>query len=215
MRRLRLTPLRLTALLPAIALAFAGVAYAASLPLASAHLFASTQSLAKATCGSTTYDTWVNHASPTQNNGNAATVTIRNTAGSERYAFVRFDIGGCGLPRTAGADSATLTLDVTAATRTNHTISLYPVFTSWNETLNWNGLGGLTIASQPTASFTTTTGSHTLTVTGDLDNAIKAGAFWGWELVETAGSGNNTTTIASSENGTASSRPSLSLTVER
>ncbi len=84
MRRLRLTPLRLTALLPAGALAFAGVAYAASLPLTSGHLFASTQSLTKATCGSTTYDTWVNRSSPNQNNGNATTLKIRNNSGSER-----------------------------------------------------------------------------------------------------------------------------------
>jgi phage tail sheath protein FI len=45
-----------------------------------------------------------------------------------------------------------------------------------------------------------------VTVTADLDRAIKAGAFWGWELMDTSGTGNDTTTIDS---------PSLTFDYER
>ncbi len=119
--------------------------------------------------------------------GTATTLTIKPTAGSQNYAFIRFDLSGCGLPTTGGADSAVLTVNVT--TKGNDTISLFPVTSSWSSaTLNWNGLGGLTIGSTATGTFSgNSTGAKTVTVTADVDAAIKAGALWGWELRATTG----------------------------
>jgi len=218
--RFRIGP-RLAALAVAVPLlASAGVAAAATLPpVGSGKVWGGTQTLTKTTCSlgaSAEDDTWINQASKTQSNGSGATLSVQNNGGSVRDAFIRFDLSSCSLPTTGGADSATLTLYVTAATHTNHTISLYPVYSSWSgSSLTWNSAQSLTVGTTATDSFATSTGSHTLTVTADVDAAVKAGALWGWELVDTGGPGNVTTTIASASNGTSSRRPSLSVAGER
>jgi hypothetical protein len=96
----------------------------------------------------------------------------------------------------------------------NDTISLYPVYSSWSgSTLTWNGVSGLTIGSTATTSFVPSTNTaFTLTVTSDVDTAIKAGALWGWELVDT--SGGATTKINSANASNTSLRPSLTLSYE-
>ena len=159
-------------------LAFTGVGYAASLGLGSNQLHAWSQTLTKGTCNQTSTtadDTYVQQASPNSTaGGTATTLTIKPTAGSQDYAFVRFNLSGCSLPTTAGADSAVLTVRVTTAGA--DTISAYPVTSSWSSsTLTWNGLGGLTIGSTATGTFSaSTTGNKTVTVTADVDAAIKA-----------------------------------------
>lgn len=217
MRRFRLTRLRLVAVGVVGSLAFSGVAYAASLGLTSKKLFAWSQTLTKATCNQTSTtadDTYVQQASPTSTaGGTATTLTIKPTAGSQDYAFIRFDLSGCSLPTTGGADSAVLSVTVT--TTGNDTISVFPVTTSWSSsTLNWNGVSGLTIGSTATGTFSTSTsGVKTVTVTADVDSAIKAGALWGWELRATSGTA--TVAIGAAENGTAGNRPSMTLSDEK
>ena len=202
MRRLRLTPLRLAAALLALSFAGVGIAYAAGMSITSGQVGAARQSLTKGTCqlgASAVSDTWIDESNRNQTNGGDTTLQIQNNKNKVDNAFLRFDLGSCNVPTTGGADAATLTIVVTSATRTNHTVSLYPVTSSWSpSTLTWNAAQSLTIGSTPTDSFTTTTGAHTLTVTADLDAALKAGTLWGWELVDTAGSKNSTTEIASS-----------------
>ena len=80
---------------------------------------------------------------------------------------------------------------------------MFPVYSSWSSsTLTWNGLGGLTIGSTATGTFSaSTTGDKTVTVTADVDAAIKAGTLWGWELRATSGTA--TVAIGAAENGTA------------
>ncbi len=217
MRSFRITPLHIAVGVLLGSLAFAGVGYAASVGLSSKSLHVWTQTLTKATCNQTSTtadDTYVQQASPNSTAGAAATtLTIKPTAGSQDYAFVRFDLSGCGLPTTAGADNAVLTVNVTA--KGNDTISVFPVTSSWSSsTLNWNGVSGLTIGSTATGTFSgNSTGAKTVTVTADVDAAIKAGALWGWELRAT--SGNKTVTIGAAENGTAANRPSLTLSYEK
>ena len=106
-------------------------------------------------------------------------------------------------------------LSVTVTTAGADTISLFPVTSSWSSaTLNWNGVGGLTIGSTATGTFSSsTTGTKTVTVTADVDTAIKAGTLWGWELRATAGTA--TVAIGSANNGTAGNRPSMSLSDEK
>lgn len=217
MRPLRLTPLRLVAGILLGPLSLAGTAYAASLGLSSRSLHAWTQTLTKATCNQTSTtadDTFVQQASPTSTAGaTATTLTIKPTSGSQDYAFLRFNLSGCGLPTTGGADSAVLTVRVT--TSGSDTISVFPVTTSWSSsTLNWNGLSGLSVGSTATGTFSaSSTGNKTVTVTADVDTAIKAGALWGWELRATAGTA--TVAIGAAENATSANRPSMTLSDEK
>jgi hypothetical protein len=217
MRRFRLTRLRLVSSLLVGSLAFAGVGYAASLGLGSKQLHAWRQTLTKGTCNQTSTtadDTYVQQAIPTSTaGGTATTLTISPVALAQDYAFIRFNLSGCSLPTTAGADSAVLTVRVTTAGA--DTISLFPVTSSWSSsTLNWNGVAGLTIGSTATGTFSgNSTGTATVTVTADVDNAIKAGNLWGWELKATSGVA--TVIIGASENATSGNRPSMTLSDEK
>jgi hypothetical protein len=194
-----------------------GVGYAASLGINSKRLHAWSQTLTKGTCNQTAAtadDTYVQQANPTSTAGGTDTnLTIGGAAGSQDYAFIRFDLSGCALPTTAGADSSALTLTVT--TKSNDTISVFPVYSSWSSsTLNWNGLGGLTIGATATTTFVPSTpGAVTVPVTADVDAAIKAGALWGWELRDTSGTA--TSAVGSSENNASGKRPSLALSYEK
>jgi hypothetical protein len=210
-------PLRLAAAIGIGSLACVGVVYAASLGLSSNKLFAWGQTLTKGTCNQTSTtadDTYVQQASPTSTAGaTATTLSISPTAGSQRYAFIRFNLSGCAIPTTGGADSAVLTVNVRTAGA--DTVSLFPVTSSWSSsTLTWNGVSGLTIGSTATGSFSaSTTGPKTVTVTADVDAAIKAGTLWGWELRAT--SGTVTVAIGAAENLTAANRPSMTLSYEK
>jgi hypothetical protein len=217
MRRRGITPLRLSVALSAGILASAGVAYAASLGLATKKLYAWSQTLTKGTCNQTSTtadDTYVQQALPTSTaGGTATTLTISPVAAAQDYAFIRFNLSGCSLPTTAGADSAVLSVRVTTAG--SDTISLFPVTSSWSSsTLTWNGVSGLTIGSTATGTFSaSTTGSKTVTVTADVDAAIKAGMLWGWELRATSGTA--IVAIGASENATSANRPSMTLSYEK
>ncbi len=217
MRRLRLTPRRLAAAVLVGAMACTGVAYAASLGVGSGKLHAWSQTLTKATCNQTSTtedDTYVQQGSPTSTAGASATTLSVSSGAAKNYAFIRFDLSGCSLPTTAGADSSALTVFVTNASP--HTISVYPVYSSWSSaTLTWNGVSGLTIGATATATFTGSAGSHVLTVTADVDAAIKAGALWGWELRDNTAGGATTTKIGSAQNATVADRPSMTLSDEK
>ena len=184
MKRFRLPRLRLAVALGVAMTASISVAYAASLGLGSNKLFAWSQ-----------------------------TLTISPVAAAQDYAFIRFNLSGCSLPTTAGADSAVLTVNVRTAGA--DTISLFPVTSSWSSSsLTWNGVSGLTIGSTATGSFSaSSTGTKTVTVTADVDNAIKAGNLWGWELRATSGTA--IVAIGAAENGTAANRPSMTLSYEK
>jgi hypothetical protein len=217
MKRFRLPRLRVVVALGVAMTASISVAYAASLGLGSNKLFAWSQTLTKGTCNQTSTtadDTYVQQALPTSTAGaTATTLTISPVAAAQDYAFVRFDLSGCSLPTTAGADSAVLTVNVRTAGA--DTISLFPVTSSWSSsTLTWNGVGGLTIGSTATGSFSSSsTGTKTVTVTADVDNAIKAGNLWGWELRATSGTA--IVAIGAAQNGTAANRPSMTLSYEK
>ncbi len=216
MRRLRLTPLRLAAAILLGSFSFAGVAYAASLGLGTSKLFVWSQTLTKGTCNQTSTtadDTYVDQNMPSNNFGTATTLGIGGPVNKVQEAFIRFNLSGCSLPTTAGADTAALTLFVMGAG--SDTISLYPVFSSWSgSTLTWNGVAGLTIGTTATSSFTPTmkNTAYTIPVTFDVDAAIKAGTLWGWELVDT--SGTKMTMIASAEATMTANRPSMTLGYE-
>jgi hypothetical protein len=217
MRPFRITPLRLASGILLGSLAFAGAGDAATIGLGSKNLHAWTQTLTKATCNQTSTtadDTYVQQALPTSTaGGTATTLTISPVAAAQDYAFIRFNLSGCSLPTTGGADSAVLTVRVTTAGA--DTISVFPVTSSWSSsTLNWNGVGGLTISSTATGAFSaSSTGNKTVTVTADVDAAIKAGNLWGWELRATSGVA--IVAIGAAESGTPANRPSMTLSDEK
>jgi hypothetical protein len=217
MRRATIISRRLAVAIVVATGASIGVGYAASLGLGSNQLHAWSQNLTKGTCNQTSAtadDTYVQQALPNSTAGGAATtLTISPLAGAQDYAFIRFDLSGCSLPITAGADSATLSVFVT--TNGNDTISLFPVYSSWSSsTLTWNGVSGLTIGSTATTSFSAASnGSATVTVTADVDSAIKAGTLWGWELRATSGTA--IVGIGASENASSMKRPSMTLSYEK
>jgi len=217
MPRFRPPRVRLVASILVGSFAFAGVGYAASLGLGSKQLHAWRQTLTKGTCNQTSAtadDTYVQQALPTSTaGGTASALTISPLASAQDYAFIRFDLSGCSLPTTAGADSATLTVFVT--TNGNDTVSLFPVYSSWSSsTLTWNGVSGLTIGPTATTSFSAASnGAATVTVTADVDSAIKAGTLWGWELRATSGTA--IVGIGASENASSMKRPSMTLSYEK
>ena len=217
MRRLEIIPRRIAIAIVVGTATSVCVGYAASLGLASKQLHAWSQTLTKGTCNQTSTtadDTYVQQALPTSTaGGTATTLTISPVAASQDYAFIRFNLSGCSLPATAGADSAVLTVRVTTAGA--DTISLFPVTSSWSSsTLTWNGVSGLTIGSTATGTFSaSTTGSKTVTVTADVDAAIKAGNLWGWELRATSGTA--IVAIGAAENATSTNRPSMTLSYEK
>jgi hypothetical protein len=100
-------------------------------------------------------------------------------------------------------------------TKSNDTISLFPVYSSWSSsTLSWNGLGGLTVGTTATTTFVPSTpGAITVPVTADVDAAIKAGTLWGWELRDTSGTAMSA--VGASENNAAGKRPSMTLSYEQ
>src|SRR2546423_15116507 len=217
MRRFRITPLRLATAIVISSGVSVGVAYAATLGLGSNKLFAWSQTLTKGTCNQTTAtgdDSSVQQLNPTSTaGGTATTLTISPIAATQDYAFIRFNLSGCSIPTTGGADSAGLTVNVRTAGA--DTISLFPVTSSWSSsTLTWHGATGLTIGSTATGTFSaSSTGTKTVTVTTDVDNAIKAGDLLGWGLRPTSGSGRRA--LRPTGNGTPANRPPMTLSQEK
>jgi hypothetical protein len=215
--RLRPTPALLASAVLLGSAACTGVAYAASFALSTNKLFAWSQTLTKGTCNqtyATLDDTYVQQSIPASTAGGTATTLSITNGTLKNIAFIRFNLAGCGLPITGGADSATLTIDVTTAS--GHTLSVFPVYSTWNSgTLTWNGISTLTIGTTATATFSGTSGFKAINVTTDVDAEVKAGAFWGWEITDTTNGTAITTRIASAENLTIANRPTLTFSYER
>jgi hypothetical protein len=211
--RLRITPLRLAAAIGIGLLLTAGVAYAASLGIASKKLHAWSQTLSKGTCSPAESDAEVRANNANRNFGGQSAEQIRyKNNGSNWYVLVGFDLAGspCSLPTSGGADSAVLTIRVTATTKGPDTISAYPITSAWDaSTVTWNTMP--THGSTPDFSFAGA-GTYTFTVTAAIDGGIKNGAFYGWMLVDTTGTNNATTTIAGEGSG---QNPSIALSYEK
>jgi hypothetical protein len=172
---------------------------AASLGLASSHLWAGTQTLTKGTCTlsgtSVTTGAWVDQRRPTRS-GSGKTLQVERRTNRDRWAFVRFDLSSCGIPATGGADSATLTLTMSNAPGSSRTLTLTPVLSSWDSSLTYSQAAGLAYDA-PTTTFatgTTSGASFDLTVTAAVDALIKSpGSSFGWRIHDTGGSSSAST----------------------
>ena len=196
MRRVRITPLRLAAVILLGSLSFVGVGHAASLGLSSKQLHAWSQTLTRGSCSPAESDAEIDASSPNTNFGNRASQTVLSKNSGDSYVLVGFDptTSPCSLPTTAGADSATLTITVTGTTHGPDTVSAYPITSAWSATtVTWNTMP--TFSATPDFTFSGV-GTYNFTVTATVDGGIKSGAFRGWMLVDTTGTNNATTTIA-------------------
>ena len=216
---------RMLVLLAITAGACTSSAFAASLSVSSWHLWAGSQSLTKSQCTlsgtSSTTDTYVNESSPTSSFGSSTSLSLLPDAySSAKWAFVRFDLSGCSIPTTGGADSAQLVLTLTGAPSASRTLTITPVLSSWSSTLTWNQAQSLSYGSATTTVATGKTGGATLTatVTVDVDALIRNGsASYGWRISDTGAPGQNSTKDAMSLGAAeaASGQPQLVINYEK
>ena len=198
----------------------AGAAYAATLAVGSWHLWGGGQTLTKGSCTvSPSVDTYVDQNSTGSSFGSATTLPTNARNNKDQWTFVRFDLSGCNIPSTGGADSATLKLFLITAPNASRTLTVTPVTSTWSGTLTWTAAQSLSYGSA-TTTFATGASNGVLlsaTVTADVDALIKNGsANYGWRISDGGSSGNqNTATFGSVENGTAADRPQLVINYEK
>jgi hypothetical protein len=199
-------------------------AFAATLGIGSWHLWTGSQTLTKGTCTVTgsanIVDTYVSEATPNSSFGGSTTALVRADLGNRNWTLVRFDLSSCGLPTTAGADTATLKLVVKTVATGGRTLTLTPVLATWNGTLTAVQAYALPFGSSATTTFATgTTNGATLSVpvTIDIDALIKnPTASYGWRIDDEGSTGTaNTTTFNTVEAATAGLRPQLVINYEK
>ena len=191
-------------------------AFAATLNVASWHLWTGSQVMTKGQCTltgtSSTTDGYVDEQSSSSSFGGSTTLPVSPKSGKQSWAFIQFDLSSCSIPSTGGADSATLTVTITTAPGSSRTIDVTTVGSTWNGSLTWTGAQSLSYGGSVGSFATGTTSGVTksVTVTADIDALIRNGtASFGWRLAETGSSANVTTTIGAAENATAANRPQL------
>ncbi len=196
-------------------------AFAATLNVASWHLWTGSQTLTKSSCTltgtSVTTDTYADEAHA-GDNSTANTMKVAPGAGTQMWTFVRFDLSSCSIPTTGGADTATLSLRITNAPASDRTLAVTPVLSTWTgaSLASFSGATSLGYGSTTTTFTTGTTNNVTKSfpVTIDVDALIKSStANYGWRITD-GGSGTATTTIASANNATAGNRPQLMINYE-
>ena len=207
------------ALIAATAIA-TGTGFAATLAVGSNHLWAGSQTLTKATCtltGTTqTTDTYVSQSNATSSFGTGTTMLVQPDAGSQKWAFVRFDLSSCAIPTTGGADTATLQLRITSAPKNSRTLTVTPIASTWANTVTWNSVP--TFAGSATTTFATGSANNTtvnIPVTIDVDDLIKSStANYGWRISDGGSSAAQDTTTFASSNA-ASNKPQLVINYEK
>jgi hypothetical protein len=202
--------LLLVAIAAASACATAG--FAASLDVASWHLWAGSQTLTKSSCTITgaAAETFVNQSSPTSGNDGSATLDVLADGGSQRWAFLRFDLSSCGVPSTGGADQATLRLYMSRPPGKSFTLTLTRVVSSWTTGLTWNGAQSLAFAAAATDQTASGTGAGwiTFTVTGDVDDFIQGfSTNNGWYLSASGSTQNPNKDLVQFASSSATSNP--------
>jgi hypothetical protein len=197
-------------------------AFAATLNVASWHLWTGSQSLTKSTCTltgtSVTTDTYADEAHA-GDNSTATTMKVKPGAGGQMWTFVHFDLSSCSIPATGGADAATLSLRITNAPASDRPLTVTPVLSTWTgaSLANFSAAASLTYGSTTTTFTTGTTNNVTKSfpVTIDVDALIKSStANYGWCITDGGSGTTATTTIGSANNPTAGNRPQLVINYE-
>jgi hypothetical protein len=205
--------------LAVLTVAGAGIAYAATLNVASTHLWAGGQTLTKSSCtlSPATSDTFVNEASTSQTNGSATTLDVIPDTGSRKYAFLQFDLSSCAVPATGGADSATLSIYLANAPKGSLTVSASRVTSSWSNSTNWTTQPTTAAATDSKSTGTANGVTITFTVTSDVDKFIKGTASnFGWRLTESGTLQNATKDLAQfNSSDAAANKPQLVINYEK
>jgi hypothetical protein len=205
-----------------------GVAFAASLAVTSADLTTYTvaTTVPVTTCTLTSgADTYADQATLNagSNFGGNTTMLVESSVvvitllPTNKRSFVRFDLSSCSIPATAQVLSGTLNLHLSTAPSASRTYQAFRLTGSWGETtLTWNNQPG--VAGAQTASVGTgTTSGVTLSwnVLSDVQAFVSGTATNnGWRINDQTESSGTTRsgTFATRETGTASQRPSLTIT---
>jgi hypothetical protein len=193
-----------------------GTGFAATLSVGSHHLWAGTQSLTKSTCTVTTAtDTYVDENKATTTNGSAATMSVQPDTSKRQYSLVSFDLSGCSLPTTAGADTATLKLVVTSAPNASRTLTVTPITSTWSGSTTWNTQPSYAATATTTIASGTTNGATlSIPVTIDVDGWIKGGTNYGWRIADLGTPASKDTTTFATTDAT-SNKPQLVINYEK
>jgi len=196
------------------------VAFAASLGVASGHLWAGSQTLTKSTCTlqgtSSTTDTYLDEQSPNGSFGGSTTLSVGPKTNKRTWALVRFNLASCGIPSSGGADSATLKLVITTAPGSSQSLDVATIQSSWSGSTTWNTAPSTSAAFATISTGTTSGVTKSVTVTADVDALIKNGsANDGWLISEASSGANVQTLFGSAENATAANQPQLVISYEK
>jgi hypothetical protein len=196
------------------------VAYAATLSVGSASLWAGGQTLTKSTCTlsgtASTTDTYVDEQNPNSSFGGSTTLSVGPKTNKRTWLLVRFDLSSCNIPSTGGADSATLNLRVTTAPGSSQSLDVSTISSTWSGTTTWNSAPSTGSPFASIATGTTSNVTKSVTVTADVDALIKnTSANYGWLISEASSTANVSTLFGAAENGTAANRPQLVINYEK
>lgn len=195
-------------------------AFAATLNVDSWHLWAGSQTLTKATCTVTgaaaTTDTYADEKTSADNSASTTLAEQPDTT-KRQWIYIRFNLAGCNIPTSGGADSATLTLFESTAPRNNRTLTLAPVVGTWPANLPFATAQALTYgtATASVATGTTNNAALAITVTADVDAFIKSpSANFGWRINDgNASAAQDQAVFSSSE--AAANKPQLVINYEK
>jgi hypothetical protein len=170
-----------------------------------------------------TQDAWIDAGNTTQNKGNDTKLRVKSS-GPVRRTLVQFSLSS--IPACATVTAADLQLTLTNKGNTSRTHNAHRLTRSWTETAVtwktaqsatlWTAAGGdfNAAATASTATGTTSGVVRHWNVTNDVAAFVVGGAVNdGWVVKDaTEGSGGVEFQYASSENGTVTTRPKLTVT---
>jgi uncharacterized repeat protein (TIGR01451 family) len=181
------------------------IAPALRLLVAALLLFAGAAAHAGSYSTTATVDSWINQASPNQNNGTVT--TLRATASTRSLIIFTLPT----IPSNEQIISATLKLNTTTTSPT-HAVTVNRLLATWSETtVTWNNYATTNFNGTAEATFTpSATGSISVDITS-LVQGWYAGTYTNFGL-GLIGSASSTAIFSSAEATTATNRPQLVIT---
>jgi hypothetical protein len=208
---------RVLLVLVVAAVSMSGAGFAATLGVASGHLWAGSQTLTKGACTVTAAtDTYADEKT-SGNNSASTTLAVQPDNAKRQWAFISFDLSSCNLPTSGGADSATLKIYEATAPHTGQTLTLTPVLSSWPTNLPFATAQGLTYGTATASVATGTTNGVLLnvTVTADVDTFIKnPTTTFGWRISNNAAPSAQDQVVLNSADA-AANKPQLVISYEQ
>ena len=212
-----MTVRRLLLVLVVTTVCVSGAGFAATLGVASGHLWAGSQMLTKGTCTVTAAtDTYADEHT-NGNNSASTTLAVQPDNAKRQWAFISFDLSSCNVPTSGGADSATLKLYEATAPHTGQALTLTPVSSSWPTNLPFATAQALTYGTATAGVATGTTNGVLLniTVTAAVDTFIKTPTTtFGWRISNNGAQTAQDQVVLSSAEA-AANRPQLVISYEK